>query len=200
MKKIIILPVVALLALIAAPTPSHALSCVDPEGMIEYVVDNPDSIVLTATVIETKEHIDKKAVKDDPNAAYDSGYTGQFLEIEAAHMGTVPDSQWVYFRRDGTWNYLCAGEPPKDGTENIYVLQMPQSSFELQTVSAVYEKDSEMGKKLLSAIEKKNSDTEPMVYEVSKSDWVTRLHDELKEMAFIIKIKLSEWNFWKVQK
>jgi hypothetical protein len=197
MKKIMIVPVVAMLVMAAFVQPASALSCIDPEGMIEYVVKDPNSVAVTAKAIETKEHIDKKAIKDDPNGMYNSGYTGQFLEIETAHMGTVPDSQWVYFRRDGTWNYLCVGEPPKVGTENVYVIQVPQSNFELQTVSAVYAVDSEMGKKLIKAIEAADSEVEPMVYEVPKSDWVTRLHDELKDMAFIIKIKLSEWNFWK---
>jgi uncharacterized protein YgiM (DUF1202 family) len=170
MKKIFIFPILALVLLAAAPSQTHALSCVDPEGMIDYIVKDPDSIVVTATPKEQAERVDKKAVKDDPNGVYDSGYTGQFLEIEKAHMGTVPDKQWVYFRRDATWNYLCAGEPPKVGSENVYVIQMYQSSFELQTVTAVY----------LKAIKDSNSENEPMVYEVPKADWLTRLHDELK--------------------
>jgi len=199
MKKIFILPVLALAIFVAAPDQTHALSCIDPEGMIDYIVKDPNSIVVTATPKEQAERVDKKAVKDDPNGMYDSGYTGQFLEIEKAHMGTVPDSQWVYFRRDSTWNYLCAGEPPKVGTENIYVLQMPQSVFELETVTAVYPANSDMAKKLLKAIEDADSEVDPMVYEVPKADWLTRLHDELREMAFIIKIKLAEWHFFKNQ-
>lgn len=200
MKKVIAFPFIALAVLVAVPQQSHALSCIDPEGMVDYIVKDPDSIVVTATVKEQAERVDQKAKKDDPNAMYDSGYTGQFLEIEKAHMGTVPDRQWVYFRRDATWNYLCAGEPPKVGSENVYVLQMPQSVFELETVTAVYPADSDMAKKLMKAIEDQDSEMEPMVYEVPKADWLTRLHDELKEMAFIMKVKLAEWTWWKSAK
>ncbi|MEN9920952.1 MAG: hypothetical protein RL538_845 [Candidatus Parcubacteria bacterium] len=196
MKKTLFLLSMAAVVLVSVPTPSYALSCVDPEGMIDFIVSNPDSIVVTATPTEQKEHVQEKAKKDDPNGMYDSGYTGQFIEIEKAHMGTVPDSQWVYFRRDATWNYLCAGEPPKVGSEMIYVLQFPTNSFELQTVTAVYPVGSELADDLLAAIEDADSQVEP----VTKADWVTRLHDELKEMAFIIKVKLSEWTFWKVAK
>ena len=115
-------------------------------------------------------------------------------------MGTSPDSQWVYFHRDGTWNYLCAGEPAKIGTENIYVLSVPSNVFELTTVAAVYPVDSDMAKDLIKEIADTKELVEPQVYEVSKADWATRLHDELKDMGFLIKLKLSEWNFWKTAK
>lgn len=200
MKKLVILPALALLVLAGAPQQSFALSCIDLDGMIDYIVSNPDSVVVTAKVLEQKEHVQEAVKKDDPNGMYDSGYTGQFLEITDAHMGTAPDKQWVYFTRNSTWNYLCAGTPPKVGTESIYVIQVPASSFELQTVTAVYEIDSEIGKDLLEAIEDADSEVEPSIYEVPKSDWVTRLHDELKDMAFIVKVKLSEWTFFKSMK
>jgi hypothetical protein len=200
MKKLVILPTLALLAFASAPQQSFALSCIDPEGMIEYIVSNPDSIVVTAKVVEQKEHVQEAAKKDDPNGMYDSGYTGQFLEVSKAHMGTASDQQWVYFTRNSTWNYLCAGNPPKVGTESIFVLNFPASPFELQTVTAVYEVDSELGKDLLEAIEDADSEVEPTIYEVPKVDWVTRLQDELKDMAFIIKVKLSEWTFFKMMK
>ena len=196
MKKIFILPGLALAVFISAPGTSQALSCIDPEGMVNYIVSDPDSIVVIATPTAEAQRVDKAAVKEDPNQMYDSGYTGQFIETKKAHMGTVPDSQWVYFRRDGTWNYLCTGEPPKVGTENLYVIQIPQSNFELQTVVTTYPVNSDMGKKLLKAIADKKSEVEPAIYEVSKDDWITRLHDELKEMAFLIKVKLAEWQFW----
>lgn len=197
MKKIFVVPTLALLAFISVPTQSQALSCIDPEGMVEYIVKDPNSIVVTAKATETKELVDKKADEQDPNQMYNTGYTGQMIDISKAHMGTVPDAQWVYFRRDGTWNYLCTGEPPKVGTENIYVLQMPSNSFQLETVTAVYPVDSQIAKDLLKAIDKADSEAEPMIYEVSKADWLTRLHDELMEMAFIIKVKLAEWNWYK---
>jgi hypothetical protein len=200
MKNIFIVPVLAFAALLVAPSSSYALSCIDPDGMIEHIVSTPDYVVVTATPTENKEHIKEKAIKDDPNKSYDSGYTGQLLDISKAHMGTTPDSQWVYFRRDGTWNYLCAGAPAKVGTENIYVLSVPGNAFDLTTVVAVYPTDSEVAKDLLKEIADAKEIVEPAVYEVSASDWMTRLHDELKDMAFLIKVKLAEWNFWKTAK
>lgn len=196
MKKLFLLPVLGLLTLGLMPQPSYALSCVDPEGMIDYIVKDPNSIVVTAKVTDQVEYVDVKANTTDPNQQYDSGYTGQFLEISKAHMGAVPKSQWVYFHRNGTWNYLCAGEPPKEGTENIYVIQVPSNVFELQTVTATYPVGSDMANKLLKAIDKADKVVEPSTYDVSKTDWLTRLHDELKEMAFIVKVKLAEWNWW----
>lgn len=183
--------------LLVQPGSASALSCIDPEGMVEYIVKDPNSIVVTAKATETKEHVDKKSNDQDPNQMYNTGYTGQMIDIKEAHMGTVPSEQWVYFRRDGTWNYLCAGEPPKVGSENIYVIQTPMNAFELQTVTAVYPVDSEIAKDLLAAIEKADFESEPQVYEITKTDWLTRLHDELVEMAFIVKIKLAEWNWYK---
>lgn len=197
MKKVLFLPVLLGLAFMAAPSPSLALSCIDPVGMIDYIVADPNSVVVTAIPTKQAERVKDKAVEDDVNQMYDSGYSGQFIEISAAHLGTVPDKQWVYFHRDSTWNYLCAGEPPKLNTKNIYVIQVPNSVFELQTVTAVYPVDSELGQDLLEAIKAADSEVEPTIYEVPKSDWLIRLHDELKDMAFIIKVKLAEWNFWK---
>jgi hypothetical protein len=200
MKNIFIVPVLAFVALFVAPSQSYALSCIDPDGMIEHIVSTPDYVVVTATPTENKEHVKEKATKDDPNQAYDSGYTGQFLKISEAHMGTTPKQQWVYFMRDGTWNYLCAGEPAKVGTENIYVLSVPSNVFDLTTVVAVYPTDSEVAKDLLKEIADAEEVVEPAVYDVPAKDWTTRLHDELKDMAFLIKLKLSEWNFWKTAK
>jgi len=193
MKKIIILPVLALAAFVSVPDTTQALSCIDPEGMVEYIVSQPDSIVVTAKVVEQSEKVKEKATQE---GMYDSGYTGQFLEISKAHMGTVPDSQWVYFERNSTWNYLCAGEPPAVGTENIYVINFSSNVFQPQTVTAVYPVGSDMAKKLLKAIDGAKLEVEPATYEVPKADWVQRLHDELNDMAFIIRVKLDEWKFW----
>jgi hypothetical protein len=200
MKKVFAAPFLAILIISAIPTSSHALSCVDPEGMVDYIVKDPDSVVFTAKVLEQKEHVKDKAVKDDPNGMYDSGYTGQFVKVKKVHMGTVPNKEWVYFTRNGTWNYLCAGEPPKIGSEAIYVINPSSNSFEPQTVSVTYAVDSKIGKDLLKAIADAKLGVEPQMYEVSKADWITRIHDELKDMAFFIRIKLSEWTFWKSQK
>lgn len=198
MKKVIILPVLALLALIAFPGNSYALSCIDPEGAAKYFSEDPDLLIVTATPKENKEHIKVHANKMDPNAAFNEGYTAQYLEVTEAHRGSVPDKMWAYFQRNGTWNYLCAGEPAKIGTENVYVLDQADSGFGVTGVAAVYPADSKLAKDLLKAVEVNNKDLgTPEVYKTDKTYWVTQLHDQLKDMAFMIKVKLAEWNFWK---
>ena len=196
MNKIFLLPALALAAVVVFPGQSAALSCIDPEGMVEHIVSEPDYIVVTAVPTEQKEHVKDKANVEDPNMAYDSGYTGQFIEVKESHKGGTPDSQWVYFTRNGTWNYLCAGNPPALNTENVYVMGYSANVFEPQTIVATYPADSEIAKDLIEAIGEAEEVVEPTVYEVPKTDWVTRFTDELKEMAFIVKVKLSEWKFW----
>lgn len=197
MKTAIILPVLAFVVLIAFPTDSYALSCIDPEGAVKYFSEDPDLLIVTAIPKENKEHVKEKANPDDPNTIYNSGYTAQLLEIKKAHRGSVPDKMWAYFQVDGTWNYLCAGEPAKIGTENVYVLQQGDGMSTVTSVSAVYPVDSEIGKKLISDVEASNEDIgTPEIYETDKLYWVTQLHDQLKDMAFIVKVKLAEWNFW----
>jgi hypothetical protein len=201
MKKVIILPVLALVALIAFPTSSYALSCIDPEGAVKYFSEQDDLLIVTATPKENKEHVKVHANKMDPNAAFNEGYTAQYLEIKEAHRGSVPDKMWAYFQRNGTWNYLCAGEPAKIGTSNVYVLDQADSGFGVTGVAAVYPADSKLAKDLLEAVEDNNEDLgTPEVYKTDKTYWVTQLHDQLKEMAFIIRVKLAEWNFWKSSK
>ena len=192
------MPALALVALVAFPGSSHALSCIDPDGAIKYYAEQPDVLIVTAVPKENKEHIRQKADKNDPNAAFDSGYTAQLLEVKESHRGSMPDKMWVYFTRDGTWNYLCTGEPAKFGSENVYVLQQGDGMFQMTSVAAVYPVDSEIAKDLLAAVEKNNEDLgTPEVYKTDKTYWMTQLHDQLKEMAFIVKVKLTEWNFWK---
>ncbi|MEK7638688.1 MAG: hypothetical protein AAB388_00860 [Patescibacteria group bacterium] len=178
---------------ISFPSVGQALSCIDPEGMVGYSVKEPNYLIVTATPKENREHVKKKA---DMEGLYDSGYTAQFLDINTAHKGTAPDGQWVYFERNDTWNYLCAGEPPQIGTENIYVINIPVSVFDLPTVVNVHQAGSDIAKKLLKALEDSEEEQEPAVYEVPKADWVQRLTDELKDMAFLIEVKLSEWKYW----
>ena len=201
MKTAIILPALAFVALVAFPTDSYALSCIDPEGAVKYFSEQEDLLIVTATPKENKEHIKVHANKMDPNAAYNEGYTAQYLEITEAHRGSVPDKMWAYFTRNGTWNYLCVGEPAKLGTENVYVLDQADNGFDVTGVAAVYPVDSELAKDLLKAVEDNNEDLgTPEVYETDKLYWVTQLHDQLKEMAFMMKVKLSEWTFWKGSK
>lgn len=193
MKKNISFVALSLLVL-SIPSQSYALSCMDPEGMVENYVTDPSYTIVTATTRETKEYIKEAAIADDPNAQYNSGYTGQFIEVKEAHKGVSPDSQWVYFHRDGTWNYLCVAQPPKAGTESLYIITTGNGLFDVARVAGVYEADSQIAKDVLKALE--GGEEEPSVYEVSDADWVQRLTDELKDMAFIVRVKLEEWKFW----
>src|SRR5690606_36241564 len=119
MKKIIVLPVMAMMAIAAIPDQSQALSCLDQESMVTHIVSDPDYIVVTAVPTANKEFVKEKATEAH---LHDSGYTGQFLKISEAHKGSVSEQQWVYFTKDSTWEYLCAGEPPALNTERIYVI------------------------------------------------------------------------------
>lgn len=198
MKKIIIVPALALVALTAFPGNSYALSCIDPEGAVKYFSEQDDLLIVTAVPKENKEHVKVHANKMDPNAAFNEGYTAQHLEVKESHRGSVPDKMWAYFERNGTWNYLCAGEPAKIGTTNVYVLDQADNGFDVTGVAAVYPADSELAKDLLEAVEDNNEDLgTPEVYKTDKAYWVTQLRDQLKDMAFMMKVKLAEWTFWK---
>jgi hypothetical protein len=204
MKKVFILPVFALALLFAAPSSSYALSCMDPEGSTKYFIEDAGTVIVTATPKQNKEHVKEKATKDDPNMMYDSGFTAQLIEVSKAHKGNAPDSQWVYFQRDATWNYLCAGGPATIGEEQVYVISKGPSLFDVTGVVAVYPADSQIAKDIIKAAVKANDAAEhpetPEVFETDKAYWLTQLHDELKDMAFLIKVKLAEWNFWKTTK
>lgn len=199
MKKVILGTAVAVMGLAFVPTQSFALSCLDPDGMIEYYVENADYQIVLATPTDQKEFIKKEADETDPNTIYPEGYTGQLLEVKKSYRGGAPDQQWVYFERNGTWNYLCVGEPAKVGTDQVYVLHKDSGLFALTTVAGVYEADSDIAKKLLAEIKAADSEfmEEAQVYETTKDYWIQQLHDELKEMAFFVKLKLAEWNFWR---
>jgi hypothetical protein len=201
MKKIMLLPVLAFVSLITFPPSAHALSCIDPEGAVQYFVEDANLLIVTAAPQENKEHVKVHANKMDPNAAFNQGYTAQYLEIKMSHRGTVPDKLWAYFERNGTWNYLCVGEPPKLGTDNVYVLRQAENEFGVTQVAAVYPADSALANELLKAVKDTQDDFgTPEVYKTDKTYWVTQLHDQLKDMAFLIKVKLAEWTFWNESK
>lgn len=196
-----LLLVVGLLTVVAIPSQAKALSCLDPEGSIEYFVSGEDTnfSIVTATPTENKEFIKKKAVGgDDPNSQFDSGYSAQFLKVSESHKGSVTDSMWVYFERNETWNYLCSGGPAELNTENVYVLAQPSSMFGVVSVAAVYSADSDSAKSLIKAANSVDEDlkVEVEVYEAGKEYWLEELFGQLKEMAFYVEIKLSEWKFW----
>lgn len=189
---------VILAAFIIPVTPASALSCIDPEGMIDYIVESDDFVVVTATPTEQMEHVKEAADATDPNRQYPSGYTAQLLDITDVHKGSAPDMMWTYFERNGTWNYLCAGAPAALNTEQVYVLNQNYDMFGVTNVVTVYDADSELADELMKAIEDATTDEtpEPTSYETDKAYWLQNLMDQLKDMAFMIEVKLAEWKFW----
>lgn len=198
MKKIVFASALAFVGLCVFPNQSLALSCLDPDGMTKYFVEELDYQIVLATPTEQKEFVKKEADDSDPNTIYPEGYTGQLLEVKKSYRGGVPDTQWAYFTRNGTWNYLCVGEPPKIGTQQLYVLRKDSGLFALNSIAAVFDADSDLGKKLVAELSAQDIEDmeEPSVYETTKEYWIQQLYDELREMAFIVKLKLAEWNFW----
>lgn len=193
----LVISTILLLFLSLLPQNAAALSCMDATGMIENYVSEESYVIFTATPTENKEHVKEKAINDDPNAQYDSGYTAQLLDISEAHKGSVPDTQWVYFERNGTWNYLCVGEPAPLQEEQLFIVRVANGLFELPIVAGVYESDSQIAKDIIEAFEESNQDFgEPTVYETNKNYWLEQLKDNLKEMAFLIEVRLKEWKHW----
>jgi hypothetical protein len=70
--------------------------------------------------------------------------------------------------------------------------------FGLTSVVAVYEADSDMAEQLLNEIADATTEEtpEPTKYEAGKEYWLQNLFDQLKDMAFMIEVKLAEWEFW----
>lgn len=180
------------------PSPAAALSCMDPAMMSGMIAENGEYVVVTATPTALQEHIREATVANDPNRQYPEGYTAQLLSVATVHKGVAADTQWVYFSRNGTWNYLCAGTPPTLNKEYVYVLHESQDQFGFTTVVATHERDSESAKALLKSIaDATTEDTpEPTRVETNKAYWVDQLYTQLKEMAFIIEVKLREFRWW----
>lgn len=200
MKKIFFVTAFAFIGIAVLPQQSSALSCLDPEGMIKYYVENTEYQIVLATPTEQKEFVKKEADESDPNMMYPEGYTGQFLSVKESYRGGAPDKEWVYFERNGTWNYLCVGGPAELGTEQVFVLRKDTGLFSVTAVAGVYDADSDIAKKLLAELKSADSSDdfaeETQVYEANKDYWTQQLYNELKEMAFWVKLKLAEWNFW----
>ncbi len=202
MKHTTFLSLAVFLAVFLIPTtPASALSCIDPEGMIEYIVENDEYLVVTATPTEQKEHVKEAADESDPNKSYPTGYSAQLLDVTEVHKGSVQDSLWAYFERNGTWNYLCVGGPAPLDSEQVYVLNQNYEMFGLTTVVAVYEADSDMAKTLLKEVADAETEETPeaTVFEAGKEYWMQNLYDQLKEMAFMVEVKFAEWKFWLAQ-
>ncbi|MAQ59538.1 hypothetical protein CL638_02420 [bacterium] len=198
MKKITITALFVLMGTFGATQPANALSCLDPDGMINMFVDESEYLIVTATPTKQAEYVKSGPDTTDPNMMYPEGYTAQLLNITESYKGSTPDQSWVYFSRNGTWNYLCVGEPPAIDSDNVYVLHKDEGLFSFTKVVALYAADSDMAKKLVAALEESDSDDleAPMVYEASASYWLEELKNELVEMAFITKVKLAEWKSW----
>ncbi len=177
------------------PVTAQALSCLDPAGMIEYYVSQDDYQVFTATAGQIVEHVSEKASTDgDPNFQYDSGYTGQYVEVTEAHKGYVDEMFWVYYEKNSTWGYLCAGGPAVEGEETLYIVSQRAGLFDLPQVVNSYAVDSPLATDIVAALSEAGQ--EGGVSEVSKEDWKNRLRTQMQEMIFIIGIKLSEWQWW----
>lgn len=199
MKNISVVALFALAGVALAPQQTLALSCLDPDGMVSYFTEESEYMIVKASPKEQSEFVKNEADTTDPNMMYPEGYTAQLLQVEESYQGSVPATPWVYFERNGTWNYLCVGEPPKVGSDNIYVLHKDSGLFSLTQVVGVYEADSDIAKKLMSTLDDKNSGEdleEPMVYDSPASYWLDQLYTELKEIAFMVKVKMAEWQFW----
>lgn len=184
-----------LVTLISIPSTSSALSCMSPEGMTDYYVKEEGYTIVTAKALERKEFVREKA-DTKQGFMYDSGYTGQFIEVSKAHKGASPDRQWVYYEVNNTWKYLCVGEPVAVGEESVFVIRQSGELLSLPMVVAVYEVDSDLAKDLLEALEDAKISNDAEVYEVRKQDWIDRLKTEVADMAFLLKVRFEEWKYW----
>ena len=183
------------------PSTSQALSCLDPASMLQYYTTEDDYIIFTATAGEVKEYVKEAADKTglDPNMQFDSGYTGQYVEVTEAHKGYPEKLQWVYFEKNSTWGYMCSSGPAEVGQETLYIVSQNHGLFELPRVVNTYPADSALAADIIAALEAAETDNEPMVSEVTTEDWKNRLRTDIVEMIFIVRIKLSEWRWWNTQ-
>lgn len=184
---------------VAAPQSATALSCLDAASSVELFANNADYIVVTATAGETTEH-DQTIDENDEDSLFGqmnvqaNGYTGQYIAVSESHQNGMDSQAKVYYQKDSTWGYLCTSNPPAAGTDNVYVLARDNAPFGLTTVVQVYAADTEFATQLLAELEANEATGE--VYERTANSWRESLYNDLKQMAFYIKLKLSEWQFW----
>ena len=174
----------------AIPNASQALSCIDPASSLEQYLSS-DSVIFTATAGEVTEFISKSA-DESHSRMYDSGYTGQVVEVREVHKGNVNSSQWVYFLKDENWGYLCTNQPPEAGTENVYIVSSANANFDLPTVVQVFAVDSEYAEDLLANIKPGQG----YLNKQTAATWREQLGRNLRQMVFILRIKLHEWRYW----
>lgn len=179
----------SIFTMVVTPHGASALSCLDPAGMIEYYVSDPDYVVFTATAGEQVEYVKEKATEE---FLQDSGYTGQYIEVDTVYKGYPENKQWVYWQKDATWGYLCAGAPPEEGAEALYIISQPHGVFDLPQVVNVYAVDSTFATDIIAALSQEDTET----VEVGPEEWQNRLRTDLKEMIFLIRVKLAEFRWW----
>ncbi len=181
---------------VTVPATSYALSCLDPASSMVNYVTNTDYTIITAKAGEATGYVRNKATDKQP-FKNDDGYTGQYISVSKSHKGVMDSQAFVYFQKNGTWGYMCTNHPPAAGVESIYVLTKGNSPFNLTRVVQVYAIDSQYAANLLAALE---VDTATGEVSVRTSDsWKEGLAANLREMLFLIRLKLNEWRFWKTQ-
>lgn len=194
MKKISIILLAGVFASMLFPFQSFALSCMPENMMIDSYVNDENYVIVKAVAGERVEHVSKPAEEE---YMFDEGYTGQRIAVSQSLKGYIEDDVWVYWNVNSTWQYMCAGAPPTEGTENLYILRKTNDPFSLTTVNAAYPVDSQLVADIETALTE--AEIEGQVNEASPTQWSERLTAELKRMVFILRIKLAEWRFWNAQ-
>ena len=77
MKKITISALFVLMGTFGVTQPASALSCLDPDGMINMFVDESEYLIVTATPTKQAEYVKSGPDTTDPNMMYPEGYTAQ---------------------------------------------------------------------------------------------------------------------------
>jgi len=194
MKQTTIFGGVLLLLSVITPSISHALSCVDPQSMLEYYVEDQSYVVFSGVASETVEHIKQSATDDDPNRQFNEGYTAQLVEVNEVYKGTVASDLWLYHQQNSTWGYVCSSGPVKMGEEMLFIISDQGGYFELPTVVNTYSMDSDIALQIEAALTVENND--PQLYELDPTSEKQSLSTQIREMIFLIRIKLAEWRSW----
>lgn len=120
----------AAVALVATPlSKTHALSCLNPEEMVEdFATEDRFAIThITAGELTTGTE-----------------FHTQSVTVVESYKGSIDET--VSFAYDDTWQYLCAGNPTQTGDDAIYITVDGQ-------VSQVVQLDSPLEEALLEALE-----------------------------------------------
>lgn len=187
-----------LFGVVAAPAQTEALSCVDPASMMENYVDSSDYVIFTGVAGETIEHVKQAASTDgDPNRQFNEGYVGQHVTVTTAYKGQISGDLWVYHQQNSTWGYMCANGPADAGTETVYIIIPAQGAFGLVEVMNSYPADSDWGKDLIAALEAADDNGPAYINFTTGENWRQDLTNQIREMIYLIRIKLTEWRWWR---